>query len=96
LREKAARGSWEAFAESVALLSFAEQLIFVHLNPGLVPPDFVTIEERAEEEVAKLRAVWFNAPAEGRCPVVTSQQILAAIEGLSDASARLVDGRLAA
>lgn len=82
LREKAARGSWESFAENVALLDFAERLIFAHLNPGLVPPDFVTVEERMEEEIAKQRAVWFDAPAEGRCPVVTPSQVLAAIDAL--------------
>jgi CheY-like chemotaxis protein len=83
LREKAEQGSWEAFADGVASLTFVEQLIFTHLNPGLIPPDFVTVEERGEAEAEKARQLWFGAAAEGRCPVVTWPQIASELDGLS-------------
>jgi CheY-like chemotaxis protein len=83
LREKADQGSWESFADGVASLSFVEQLIFTHLNPGLVPPDFVTVEERSEAEAQKARHLWFGAAEEGRCPVMTWPQIASQLDGLS-------------
>lgn len=83
LREKAEQGSWEAFTEGLASLNFSERLIFSHLNPGLVPEGFVTAEERNEAEAAKARALWFDAPAEERCPVVTWPQLVTELDALS-------------
>jgi len=83
LRELAERGNWEAFAEAVASLNYAERLIFTHLNPDLIPEDFVTVEERNEAEAAKDRAFWFDAPAEDRCPVIAWPQIAQELDALS-------------
>jgi HD-like signal output (HDOD) protein/CheY-like chemotaxis protein len=83
LRDVAERGSWETFGEGVASLDYAERLIFTHLNSGLIPDDFITLDERNEAEAAKTRALWFNAPAEERCPVVAWPQIAQELEALS-------------
>lgn len=83
LREIAERGNGERFTEAVASLDFAERLIFAHLNPGCVPEDFVTEEERNEVEAAKQRALWFDAPAEERCPVVAWPQLAMELDALN-------------
>jgi CheY-like chemotaxis protein len=83
LREKVEQGNWESFSEGLKSLEFAEQLIFAHLNPSVIPADFVTDEERNEAEIAKARAVWMDAPAENRCPVVAWPQLAQELDGLS-------------
>jgi CheY-like chemotaxis protein/HD-like signal output (HDOD) protein len=82
LREKAEQGNWPGFLEVCGQLSFAQKLIFAHLHTDIVPPDFITMEERGEAEQAARRALWFNAPAEGRCPVVPWVEIVAQVEAL--------------
>lgn len=82
LREIAERGNGETFTEAVASLDFAQRLIFAHLNPGLVTDDFITEDERNEAEAAKIRARWFDAPAEDRCPVVTWPQLVTELDAL--------------
>lgn len=83
LRETAEKESWEAFTEGLASLDYAQRLIVTHLNPGLVPDDFITPEERNEAEAAKLRAHWFDAPLEGRCPVMEWPQMMQELDALS-------------
>ncbi len=80
--ERAEQGNWAGVAEVAPLLGVAARLISVQLNADLVPTDFVTDEERNEAEQAAKRAVWFDAPAEGRCPVVTWAQLQQQIDGL--------------
>lgn len=83
LKEKAEQSNWAAFGDALAALPLAERLIFTHLNPELVPEDFISDEERNAAEEARERARWFNAPAEGRCPVVSWPQITVELDGLS-------------
>jgi CheY-like chemotaxis protein/HD-like signal output (HDOD) protein len=83
LRDIAERDNWELFTESLASLDYAERFIFSHLNPDIVPEDFVTAEERNEVELAKAREHWFNAPLEDRCPVVQWPQLAQEMEALS-------------
>lgn len=83
LKEKTEQGNWPALSDGIPLIGMAENLIHTHLNPGLIPEAFITNEERNEAEIARTRALWFNAPAENRCPVVTAPQIMAHIDGLS-------------
>ncbi|MEO7598162.1 MAG: HDOD domain-containing protein [Opitutus sp.] len=83
IRAKAEQGSWDSFAEAVAALDYSERLIFWHLNPGLVPDDFVTEEEKNEAEIAKMRTLWFDAFAEDRCPVVQWPQLATELDALS-------------
>lgn len=82
LKEKAEQANWPGLIEATALLATAAQLIGVQLNPDLVPADFVTEEERNEAEQAAKRALWFDAPAEGRCPVVNWTQLQQQIDNL--------------
>jgi HD-like signal output (HDOD) protein len=82
LRDIAERGNWEAFIEAVGTLNYAERLIFSHLNPDVVPEDFVSVEERNEADAAKAREVWFRAPLEDRCPVVAWPQLAQEMETL--------------
>ncbi|HYP16530.1 MAG TPA: HDOD domain-containing protein, partial [Opitutus sp.] len=83
LRLKAEQGLWTAFADGIKLLGFAQKLIFTHLKRSLVPPDFVTDDERNEAELAARRTIWFSAAAENRLPVVTWPQLAAQLENLS-------------
>ena len=83
LREKSEQRNWQAFIEAVEALEYVERLIFCHLNPGTISEDFVTAEERNEAEAALVRAVWFNAPAEDRCPVVKWPELAADLDALS-------------
>jgi CheY-like chemotaxis protein/HD-like signal output (HDOD) protein len=82
VKEKAEQSAWPAFGTALMNLPFAERLIFAHLNPGIIPEDFVTAEERNRVEEARQRALWFNAPAEGRCPVLQWPQIATELEAL--------------
>ncbi len=82
LKEKAEQGAWPAFGTALADVTFAGRMIYAHLNPGFVPEDFITPEERNRAEEARQRALWFNAVAEGRCPVVQWPQLAAELEAL--------------
>ncbi len=81
-RERAEQANWPGVMEVAPMFGVAAKLIGVQLNADLVPADFVTEEERNEAELAAKRAVWFDAPAEGRCPVVTWPQLKQQIDGL--------------
>lgn len=83
LRESIDQGLWQAFADQFATLTFAEKLIERHLQPETVPEGFVTEEERNAEEQAKEQAVWFNAVAENRCPVVAWPQLALELDALT-------------
>lgn len=76
------QGLWPAAGGALSQLGFAERLIFTHLNPAVVPEDFVSPEERAKAEEARARAVWFNAEAEQRVPVVAWPQLQQQLDGL--------------
>lgn len=82
LKGLAEQSLWPAFGDSLAMLGFAERMLFTHLNPSVVPEDFVTPEERSKAEEEKARAMWFNAPQEGRCPVVAWTQIQQELDAL--------------
>ena len=82
LREKAEHGNWPGFLEAGGQLNFARKLMFAQLHRDIVPTDFITTEERGEAEQAARRALWFNAPAEGRCPVVPWVELVAQVEAL--------------
>lgn len=82
LKSLVEQGLWPAFGSSISSLGFAERLIFAHLNPSVVPEDFVTPEERSKAEEARARAHWFNAPQENRLPVVTWEQLEQELDAL--------------
>ncbi len=83
IRETAEQGLWQAFGDQFSSLTFVEKLIETHLNPDRVPEGFVTEEERNAEEQAKEQAVWFNAVAENRCPVVGWPQLALELDALT-------------
>lgn len=83
LRQRAEGGFGPGFVERLKTLQFAHRLIFAHLNPAAVPEDFVTHEERAAAAESKARAVWFDAPAEDRCPVVNWNQLAGQLDALA-------------
>jgi HD-like signal output (HDOD) protein len=82
LKALAEQSLWPAFGDMLSLLVIAERLLFTHLNPSVVPEDFVTPEERNQAEEARMRAMWFNAPQENRCPVVPWSQIQQELDAL--------------
>jgi CheY-like chemotaxis protein/HD-like signal output (HDOD) protein len=83
LRVAAEQGLGSHFTGLLPSLGFAERLIFTRLNPDFIPTGFASEEEQRAEEEARARAVWFNAEAEQRCPVVEWPQIRMEIDALS-------------
>ncbi|MCX6953489.1 MAG: HDOD domain-containing protein [Verrucomicrobia bacterium] len=83
LGELVVAGQWSEFVERLEMLTFADQLIFRHLNPTLEVEEFLTTEEADASQNAANRTLWFNAPAEGRCPVVTIPQLHNALDALT-------------
>jgi HD-like signal output (HDOD) protein len=94
LGEKAVEANWAEFERNLEHLDFSGQLIFRHLNPSLIPEDFLTTAELNVEAEARARAVWANAVAENRCPVVTWAQLQREIEAL--AGCPVIDSAVAA
>lgn len=82
MKENADFRNWNALTEQLSALELLGRIIFAYLNPGFVPEDFISNEERQAAEEAKVRAHWFKAAAEGRCPVVTWPEIAAQIDAL--------------
>jgi CheY-like chemotaxis protein/HD-like signal output (HDOD) protein len=83
LAENAVDSKWMEFEQDLTRLEFSSQLIFRHLNPALVPEDFLTSQELNAESENRARAVWFNAAAEKRFPVVGWNQLQLEIENLA-------------
>ena len=74
--------NWTEFALGMGCLDFAGRLIVQHLNPALMPLEFLAESEQHSETEARERAVWFNAPAEHRCPVASWPQLQRELEAL--------------
>jgi CheY-like chemotaxis protein/HD-like signal output (HDOD) protein len=94
LTENAQSSKWEEFEQNLEWLEFAGRLIFRHLNASLVPEEFLSSQELNAEIEAKTRAVWSNAVAENRCPVVRWPQLQQEIENL--AGCPVIDSAVAA
>ncbi len=75
MRDRAEEGQWGAFLQSVEAGPIADRILTAHLVPSFVPEPFLTEHERDEEAEAAARAVWFNAPKEHRCPVVSPEEL---------------------
>lgn len=82
LKTKAEQGFWPAFTEALKVTGFAQRMIDAQLNPDVVPAGFISDEERDQKREATSRAVWFNAPAENRCPVVEWSQLQVELDAL--------------
>jgi CheY-like chemotaxis protein/HD-like signal output (HDOD) protein len=83
LDDHARADNWTAFELGMDTLEFAGRLIFQQLNPTLVPLDFLTVQEQHSESETRDRAVWFNAPAENRCPVASWPQLQGELDALA-------------
>lgn len=83
LTDCAEADDWTGFARGLDSLAFSARLIVHQLNPTLIPLDFMGEEEQRNEIEERERAVWLNAPAENRCPVVDWSKLERQIEGLA-------------
>ena len=83
LRGKAEGAAWPEFINDVGGLDFAARLIFYHLHPGLVPEDFLSHDESSAQEAVAARTLWFDAPAQNRCPVVPWAQLERQLDALT-------------
>ncbi len=83
LGELVVQRRWPDFLERLPSLEFADHLIFRHLYPMPEPEEFLTSTEVDVEHTAAARAMWFNAPAENRCPVFTIPQLHTALDALA-------------
>lgn len=82
LAAHAQTGEWKEFSRCLDTLEFADRLLFHCINPSIVPQSFLSPEEKAGENDAQERAVWFNAPTENRCPVISWAQLQRELESL--------------
>lgn len=82
LVERAQSGRWSDFTASLDTLNFAAQIIRHHLDASIVPDGFLSQEENDAEARARELAVWSNAPAEGRCPVLDWKRLQREIDEL--------------
>lgn len=78
----ASESKWDEFVLGLEQLQFAAKLIHLHLNPNLVPPEYLTGHELHALQDEQARAIWFDAPKENRCPVVDWPQIQRALDAL--------------
>ncbi len=83
LRAKAESSAWVELIESAPIFDFASRLILYHLNPGMMPTDYLSDDESQVKEEARARALWFDAPVENRCPVVNWPQLEKQLDGLA-------------
>ncbi len=84
LREKAQCNAWSAFQQGVEAFPVAERMIFSHINPGLLPPEFLTEHERNAEEEARQRVVWESALASAQGPLVAWPDLQRKLDALAD------------
>jgi len=81
LSDLAIEGRWAAWPSAVESLKYSSLLIAAHADPGRdISPDFNPPEETFPESAEQ--AAWAAAPAEGRCPLLTREQLLRQVEGL--------------
>lgn len=82
LTDHAGENRWSVWSSDLEALDYAILLLASRLDPErAASPDFYAEAEQEAAE-ARARAVWLAAPAEGRCPVVTWEQLQRAIETL--------------
>lgn len=94
LRESVVNARWAELPKQLDALQFADQLIFRHLNQALQPEVFLSVIEAPDGQAAAARAWWANAPAEGRCPLVSLPQFYSTLDAL--AGCPVVDSSAAA
>jgi HD-like signal output (HDOD) protein len=73
---------WSGFDSGLEQLQFAARLIHQHLNPNAVPVEYLSSHEQNAAQDEQARAVWINAPREGRCPVVNWGQLQRELDAL--------------
>ena len=82
LQRMAEREDWPGFQEKLAGGSIADWLIARQLDPEALPEPFLRDSERNAKQEEQAKAVWFNAPAEGRCPVKSFAQLQTELDAL--------------
>ncbi len=83
LEELAVQGSWPQLTARLEVVAFAGRIIFHHLNPAVIPEEFQAATAVEAGQSTSSRALWFNAVAERRCPVVTVPQLHSALDALT-------------
>lgn len=71
------------FLERLRSMEFAGRMIYCHLHANLVPEAFLSHAELDAKEQAVARAFWFEAPSQGRCPVVPWAATVTAVDRLA-------------
>ena len=78
----ATEGQWAAWPSALATLDFCTLLIAWRADPGRDhSPDFNPREETHPESAEQV--AWAAAPAEGRCPLFSREQMLRKVEALT-------------
>ncbi len=72
---KASAGKWPTGDESNDPLGLASRLIQCYLDPDSVPEGFLTEGEANSEAEARDRKYWNTAYVEGRCPLISIDQL---------------------
>lgn len=80
---RAESSAWAEFSTGLAELAFAGRMIFYHLNPDILPAEFLSTEEVRAKAEEQARARWFNAAEQNQCPVVTRVQLESQLKALA-------------
>ncbi|MFI5355281.1 MAG: response regulator, partial [Desulfobaccales bacterium] len=82
LQRLAEKEDWAGFQEKLVGGGVADWLIARHLDPSFMPEPFLSGQEVNAAHEEKARAIWFSAPAEGRCPVTDFPRLKLEIDAL--------------
>lgn len=81
--QRTSSGNWSTLPEAIQNLETASECIAHWLDPRRMCPDFLGPGESPElNALVRERTAWLAAPASGKCPVLTKEQILREIEAL--------------
>ena len=83
LTDHTSAGAWAQVPGDLAQIEFAADLVAHWLDPERVCPDFIGQLAADSAELARERALWLSAPAQGRCPLATPEQLRREIELLN-------------
>lgn len=83
LSDRASEEKWAAWPAALDALDYATRLLASRLDAEqAASPDFYSTDECPDTALARERATWLAAPAEGRCPVLTPDQLMREVEAL--------------
>jgi HD-like signal output (HDOD) protein/DNA-binding NarL/FixJ family response regulator len=82
LKEKAQAADWGAFKRAEEDLTYARELILLHLDPKRVAAGSMSEDEKAAQRESEARALWMQADVDASGPMIDAQDVLLQAEAL--------------